>query len=181
MNKLSLQILLTAFNRAIVSFPIRMFFAVDTCRNRFTHSTNPSAFGISIAMLNKSVAASTMRFPKINCSVSNATQDVSTTRHRLQMVWIDAKSISTKMINLHSFRDRAGKNFVGNTVSKIRSLITAYPKLAVAALQDGRLPNPARFGLFKFLGKSLYYIAFLFWHSKPTFAGYLPQNMGVAQ
>jgi hypothetical protein len=70
----------------------------------------------------------------------------------LKMLWIDARSISAKMINVKSFRNCTIFKLIGNTVSPFNSSITNIDFSIPFVF--GANPNPARATFLNFVSKS---------------------------
>lgn len=149
------KIFFAPFNRAISFFSVRMSLPVQRCINRFTRNANTSSFSVNVAINKKIMASTATLFSAINCRISDAAKNINTWSNRFKMIRIDTDFISTKMVNMKSFWNRAFENFIRNAMRKIRFFGTAYPKLTVSSSQNRRFPYPARFSFVYFFQETL--------------------------
>ena len=86
----------------------------------------------------------------MNQNVSYCARSVLATCDRFKMLWSDARRIMTKVIQFHPPRNRADKQFIGETVGgsgPLPAITSACVDSPIASVSLCRSPQPAGVGL----------------------------------
>jgi hypothetical protein len=94
-------------------------------------------------------------FSRVYSRWSNAPKCIDFTSNGLKMIRIYAKSISTKMIKIHSFRYWALDKFICNSMGALVFSIYNYASVIIISSPLGTNPQPARCSFFNLIPKSI--------------------------